>query len=402
MNLKENWNRIKADSSRRNPITNTLLYAIQIVSFITLIALIPVVIWSIGLLDEPEWTILDVYGKGFIPAWLAAIFTCIGNYYILQGNKKGLTVLLIAFCIICLPLMYNEYIEFVAFIGCVYGGLLLYWLSLLLKKNGISHWEQCIGNYKVVNYTIISVVLFLVSLFPPLVGYAVGFNGDLYNKGCICLDAHLNSSSYYKNKFGKTIAFSSLWRKEEWLRNSTAKRWFEAALYAAKEEYHEDDYRIWRIRDIYASYICFLLKQDYLDEAKTKYHDALEYISQTDLREEIEEDYSLNSYLDDYDRLTIDEKNTYKTNSPSKQSAKSTSTRASEYHEPQPHTIYEEVWIPCMTCHGDGKCTNCNGNGGYYIGNYYNVCGVCNGTGCCPWCGGRGQQMETRPKTVYY
>jgi hypothetical protein len=198
MNLKENWYRIKADSSRRNPITNTLQYAIQIISFIAIIALIPKVIWSIGLLNEPERTILDVYGKGFIPAWLAALFTSIGNYY--------------------------------------------------------------------------------------------------------------------KNRFGKTIAFSSLWRKEERLRNTTAIQWFEAALNTTKDEKHRE---VW-LKEIYASYICFLLKQGYLDEAKTKYHDALEYISQTGLRKEIENDYSLNSYLDDYDKLITDAKSTYNTQSPSK------------------------------------------------------------------------------------
>lgn len=312
MNLREQWSIIKANSSRRNPITNMLLYAIQIISVVAVIALIPMVIWSIGLLNEPEWTILDVYGKGFIPVWLAALFTCIGNYYILQGNKKGLTVLLIAFFLICLPLMCNEYIEFVIFIGCMYGGLLLYWLSLLLKKNGMSYWEQSIGNYKVINYSTISVVLFLVSLFPPIVGYAAGFNGELYDKGCICLDAHLNSSSYYKNQFGETIAFSSLWREEEWLRNSIAKQWFEAALHAAKD----DSYREWRMREIYAGYICFLLKQGNLDEAKSKYYDALEYISQDDLRKEIADDYYLNSFLYDYDRLTTDAKSTKKNKIP--------------------------------------------------------------------------------------
>ncbi len=64
-------------------------------------------------------------------------------------------------------------------------------------------------------------------------------------------------------------------------------------------------------------------------------------------------------------------------------------------HEKQ--QVWRERWKPCISCDPDrkGRCSNCHGQGGYYIGNYYNVCPSCSGTGACPWCGGRGEIMET-------
>ncbi len=309
MNLKECWSVIKTESNKRNPVTNVLLYAVQIISFVAIIALLPDVIWSLGLLNEPEWTMTEVYGKGSIPAWIAAVSTFIGNRYILKWNKTGVTILLISFFLICLPLMRNSYIEFAVFIGCLYGGLLIYWLSLLLKMDGVSLWQKCSGNYRKLNYTIISVVIFLAFLFPPMVGYAVGFKGKLYRNGCSCLDAHLNSSYYKKNAFGKVIAFSPLWRKEDWQRHFAAEKWFNASLYVVWTE-PRYDFRNWGLKHIYANYICSLLKQGYLGEAKNKYQEALEYVSPADLSEEIARDHILKAYIDDYNALVSGLSNT--------------------------------------------------------------------------------------------
>lgn len=403
--MKKIWSTIKSDSKKRNPLTNLVLYAIQIISLVAIIALLPHVFWSIGLLDDPDRNIWNAYGKGAIPAFLALISVFIGNTQILKWKKKGLSVMFISLFVICLPLVLNEYIEFVIFLGCIYGCLLIYWLSLLLKRNGISTWNQCSGDYKGVNRTLFAIAVFLMFFLPPLVGYAIGFKGDLYNKGCDCLDAHLVPDvCYYKNEMGKDIAFSSLWRKEDWSRSASAEHWFRAALHSAIEEYE--------FRNVYSSYICFLLKEGNTEKTKEIYQEALEYVETADLRDEIESDYILMSYLDDYDDFVdnLESKKKVKSHSHSESSSAQyppyqktkQHQESNQHYTPQPHTVYEEVWIPCLTCHGDGKCTNCNGRGGYYIGNYYNVCGGCNGTGCCPWCGGRGQQMETRSKTVYY
>lgn len=61
-------------------------------------------------------------------------------------------------------------------------------------------------------------------------------------------------------------------------------------------------------------------------------------------------------------------------------------------HEKQ--QVWKERWKPCISC-DRGKCRQCHGQGGYYIGNIYNICTSCNGTGACVWCNGRGEIMET-------
>ena len=66
-------------------------------------------------------------------------------------------------------------------------------------------------------------------------------------------------------------------------------------------------------------------------------------------------------------------------------------------HVHQKQQVWKERWNPCISCDPNrkGRCNNCHGQGGYYIGNIYSMCGCCNGTGACPWCGGRGEILET-------
>lgn len=403
MNFRKCMSVLKTDAERRNPITNVTLCAVQVFSIVAIIVLFPDVLRSFDFFeDNPQWILaVDAYGDGFIPAWLAAISVAVCNLLTLKWRKSGMFLMIVSFLFICIPLALNEYIELVTFLGIMYGGLLIYWLILRLKKNGVSVWSQCSGCYWIANCVAVSIALFLIGLLPPAVGYTIGFRGDLYCKGCHYLDAHLTSSYVYKYQMGKDIAFSSLWRKEEWSRKSDAEYWFQSAMYSAKNNSDNKS----ALARVYAGHISFLLKVGDSEKAKQKYLEALEYVGKEDLRKMIAADYILKEYLADYDEFRGNAKDMDKKMNESYHD--SISRHSSDYqepshYEPQPHTVYDEVWFPCITCHGDGKCTNCNGRGGYYIGNYYNVCSGCNGTGCCPWCGGRGQQMETRPRIIYY
>ena len=67
MGMNNIWSTIKSDSKKRNPLTNFVLYSIQIVSLVAIIVLLPDVFWSIGLLDDPDWNVWEAYGKGSIP-----------------------------------------------------------------------------------------------------------------------------------------------------------------------------------------------------------------------------------------------------------------------------------------------------------------------------------------------
>ena len=70
---------------------------------------------------------------------------------------------------------------------------------------------------------------------------------------------------------------------------------------------------------------------------------------------------------------------------------------SSENHNNQRQQVWKERWKPCISCNPNRKgfCNNCHGEGGYYIGNIFNVCGVCGGARACPVCGGRGEIKET-------
>ncbi len=72
----------------------------------------------------------------------------------------------------------------------------------------------------------------------------------------------------------------------------------------------------------------------------------------------------------------------------------SSRTETTTHREPERRQVWKERWRPCISC-DRGKCRQCYGRGGYYIGNYYNTCGVCSGTGVCLICVGRGEVMET-------
>ena len=56
--------------------------------------------------------------------------------------------------------------------------------------------------------------------------------------------------------------------------------------------------------------------------------------------------------------------------------------------------VWKERWKPCISC-DSGKCRECHGQGGFYIGDIYNLCGSCGGSRICRWCNGRGEVLET-------
>lgn len=69
---------------------------------------------------------------------------------------------------------------------------------------------------------------------------------------------------------------------------------------------------------------------------------------------------------------------------------------SSENHNYQRQPVFKERWRPCISCDPNRKgfCNSCHGEGGYYIGDRFNMCGVCCGTRVCPVCGGRGEVKE--------
>jgi len=64
--------------------------------------------------------------------------------------------------------------------------------------------------------------------------------------------------------------------------------------------------------------------------------------------------------------------------------------------KPNPEPEWVEEWYDDPFCNGSGKCSVCDGEGGYRIDKIYYMCNGCNGTGRCSNCGGQGQAKSFR------
>lgn len=86
----------------------------------------------------------------------------------------------------------------------------------------------------------------------------------------------------------------------------------------------------------------------------------------------------------------------YSDSGSSSSSRSSSASSAPQQQQHQSRQVMKERWRPCISCDPDrkGRCSNCHGRGGYYIGNIMNICVSCNGTGVCVWCQGRGEIKE--------
>lgn len=108
-----------------------------------------------------------------------------------------------------------------------------------------------------------------------------------------------------------------------------------------------------------------------------------------------EEDFLCIKKRHDEDYLKLDSKSDAETSE--NEIAEDKDNANSSYNNSnQKQQVWKERWVPCTSCDPNRKgfCNNCHGEGGYYIGNIFNVCGICGGTRACPICGGRGEIKE--------
>lgn len=108
-----------------------------------------------------------------------------------------------------------------------------------------------------------------------------------------------------------------------------------------------------------------------------------------------EEDFLCIKKEHDEDNLKSDAKSDTEFSENSTAEDKGNTNSSNNYTTPK-QQVWKERWIPCTSCDPNRKgfCNNCHGEGGYYIGNIFNVCGICGGTRACPICGGRGEIKE--------
>lgn len=177
------WRSFLADLKKRNALVNFILIAIQLLGILSLIPGISRTLWSISLLDSPEWSFSEIYGKGFIPGLLMSISIIISNGFTLRWSRKGVYLLFILFVLIFIPTIWNEFEEYVYFSVFAMLGIFTYWGVLLIPYKEISTWKRCDPNTNSLSYlSIVALVIWGVTLvfLPPIMAKATGFKDNLF------------------------------------------------------------------------------------------------------------------------------------------------------------------------------------------------------------------------------
>lgn len=265
------------DASKRNPITNLVLYLLLFASLIATIIQVPNVIWSYELFSEDGWSFIDAYGKGFIPGMLLSAVTFIGVSKIIRWRKSGLALMIISYIIILLPTACNEFEEFICFSVPSILGVIILWGILKLKKKGISTWEICKNEPRWAVYTLrlfLVILLCMILLLPPLVGLSTGFRSNIYSNGMRCLDAHLNSSPYYSYDLYQKILMGKDFLDDTLEKQNIAETWLNNARYLNNRSNGDEGH----FDDEFSEPLLFLNNLIFIVKNKSN-QDAIDYIS---------------------------------------------------------------------------------------------------------------------------
>lgn len=279
---KESIKRLKMDEHlsvkkeqihpKRPFIATFFIYILLIGSAISFIACLPDSFWSIGLLEEPEWSGIDVYGKGFIPGCLISLTVLIGNISIIRKKCSGFWLMSIMSLILVIPTILNDYEEVLYFsipLGC---SLLLYYIILHIKQNGNNAWDMMerSPSLKKIAICFWSMYLVLVLLTPPILSMSFGFKSNHFDNGITIFSARWgDSKSYYSNKLANKLSSGSDGIGEVY--EFDIKKWHERATM-----YSED----WQ-EYVYFDYADYLISIDehknayrVLKDANSKYHNS--------------------------------------------------------------------------------------------------------------------------------
>lgn len=275
-------NQVRNDNKKRNPFVNLALYIILILGILYTIFGVSQTIWSIRLLDDPEWSFIDIYGKGFIPGLLMSIAISFSNLLSIRWNKNGVYLLCITLFIIFIPTIWNEFEEFIYFSVFSLIGIGVYYILLRIPYKGHSVWKQCLHNSGIMRHIcIISLFIWFVILvaLPPLFAMGHGFKDNLYSNGMIAIDARCNSNSFYILRLANSMAFNT--------DNYHTDKWYEKAI--SKSELEHDNYIE---LDCYVNYMFYQVKINDGDIFNT-ISKATDKFGLTEIKNEVLEDHRL-------------------------------------------------------------------------------------------------------------
>lgn len=283
------------DIRKRNVLVNFILISLQVLAILSLIPGISSVLWSISLFESPQWSFSEVYGKGYIPGFLMSIFIVISNGLTLRGSRNGIYLLFISFVVIFIPMIWNEFEEFIYFSIFSLIGIITYMGVLFIPHNGASVWKLCKLTSTSLRYLGVAAIViwaFILVMLPPIMSKAIGFSNDLYRNGMIVIDARCNGSVFYTKQLANKMAFTP---NSKDILYFGAEEWYKKAIYDSEHEY--SDYRVSYSKiNCYVDYIYFLAKYGRKSDAIDYMQKAIERFGLSSLQKEIEND------SDEYDR----------------------------------------------------------------------------------------------------
>ncbi len=231
--LLYNWRlqfiHIMQNFSWRHRFVNFVMIAISylsgilfcICSYLSIKALSPS---GIKPLDDPEWTLKDYYGYGFLAYSLINIFVYIGNMYLFMNKDKGLWVMaslslfaIIPFYFINIKSYYIlSIIEFVSF--------LMYWIILHIKSHKRSAWKLMIKenkSWKACVQIAWSLNIIVLLIIPFFLACSFEVNNNKFSNGKLIIEARLNHNYDSILKLANKMA-----KKEDGFSDKYAGAWY--------------------------------------------------------------------------------------------------------------------------------------------------------------------------------
>ena len=249
-----------SDMKKRHPLVNSVIFLLLIASGIFAVFSFSEILWSFSLFDDPEWTFLEVYGKGMIPGTLIAIIVFVGMLDVFNMRQSGFWLISLISLLLVIPTTFNEYEEVLWFAIPLLLSLVLFYCLLKIKKDGRTAWDTMIpassSFRKTAIYSWIVFVVLIISI-PVFMSIGFGFRSNLYSNGMLIFNAKWSTSpSYYCNDLANKMANNE--DGLEYVYTGTVESWYERAIEKAGK-YGEN---------CYFDYADFLIKNDDYERAK--------------------------------------------------------------------------------------------------------------------------------------
>ena len=252
---------------------NFVLVLLLVASGLATLCCIIASISDIRILDDPDYSFIDVYGRGFIPGALVSLVALLGVVKVIKKDRTGFWQIALFTLIAILPIVFNAFEGVLWFSPFILIGLILFYAILQIKKDGKCLWDtmdESSKKYKKIAISAWCIYGICIILFPITLATGVGFKKNLYSNGMLVFDAKWSTSpSWYCCELANKMAKQSDGIGEVY--GGTIEQWYTRAI---------DTAEFWD-EDVYFDYADYLISiKDYkkaksiLQKAHDKYNNS--------------------------------------------------------------------------------------------------------------------------------